>query len=1014
MVGAMHYLDSVAKRFPFGGGGAIEPTTLATYKSMLPYADGYTEQQRSNLIAGADRILGAIEKATTKSGDAAVAKSAWSYADLEAVGLLRTIAGISVVLDRPCGTKQCGTGANGEQWERTYTCDYGFIPGTTSPDGEEFDVYVGTCPESPTAYLITQYKQDGTYDEPKLMLAFGSVDDAITTFLAHMPLWALGDVSAMPVSVLANLLNVDVSVAMSAVQKAMCAGKKSVFKWNKANTATAKAAEFRKIPIVIKAERVIEPQVIHTLEGDMRAQPGDWIVTGILGERYPCDGEAFKLTFVPVNDDACNAWREQYGSPWAPLPEQREPEGPTSSQSPTMMAVAERYKDIDFTPPDGVREAARRGLELHKDGMTGDGLEPATVAWSNRIANGEAVSPEKARQGYAFFARNQRFKDAPKDSPAWASWMLWFGDAGAAWFNKLVEQMDARDRDAGIAKAEWSTADVNDLVDDAFLYIAPGGEKDADGKTVPRSLRYFPVYNASSEVDLPHLRNALSRIGQADIPQAAKDAARDKAEQLLKQVTVDAKANADVVAKSIVRDNRKSADVLSMDQLRTLAEHQIRKLLYPNATEETPLYQLDLWVSDVYDNNVVYSTKGELYRIGYSVDSATATLVLVGEPERVLRTYASIVPTTMANITPAVAGPAIEPPSQVGADGQPINPPTQNAQPANAANAKELPTPVPVDVVAIDVGATILVRAGELFNTWDDVTNVLRASGRNNDDVAEIIKSLRLPLDERKRALATTAAFTSVMRWEGTPQPFRKADSTEHPVVSAPLECMFASPEEMGGWIGWIEDKHQKWFALVDATGTARVWLAREANGSVCGPAYELKRKDIAAQQLDTVNAKSDERFDKLNEYLKTNPPTFARNGDGSIFTAKANDNAPKGKRLVYAVVLEPHPGDGSGDAQRHTYDEEFCEEACHYFARFQILKDNHGTAGVILPRDRIYVAQNYCAPCEMMLGSQKVKQGSWIMAVCIPDDELWAKVERGEWNAFSIEGHSTHTQIAA
>lgn len=986
MVGTMHYLDSVAKRFPYGGGGAIEPATLVTYKSMLPYANGYTEQQRTNLIAGADRMLSAIEKATTKSGDAAVAKSAWSYADLEACGLMRTICGISVVLDRPCGTKQCGVGANGEQWERIYTCDYGFIPGTTSPDGEEFDVYVGTCLDAPTAYLITQYKQDGSYDEPKLMLAFSSVEDAVSAFLAHMPLWALGDVSAMPVSVLANLLNVDVPIAMAAVNKAVCGTKKAVFKSKSANkTSTAKSTACT-WSVIVNAEH---------------RDDKTWIVVDIFGAQSPCNEETFWLSFEPLNDVAQQLWTEVYD------------EEPTSSQSPTMMAVPERYKDIDFVPPEGVREAARRGLELHKDGMTGDGLEPATVAWANRIANGEAVSPEKARQGAAFFARNQRFKDAPKDSPAWASWMLWFGDAGDAWFGKLVEQMDARDRDAGVAKAEWSTADVNNLSDDAFLYIAPGGEKDADGKTVPRSLRYFPVYNANGNVDLPHLRNALARIGQANIPQAAKDAARDKAEALLKKVTADTKANADVVAKSIVRDNRKSADVFSMDQLRELAVQQLRKLLYANIPETTATYQLDLWVSDLFDTTLVFTNKGELYRVGYIVDPVMLTLALVGEPERVMRTYASIVPTAMATITPAAAGPAIEQATQVGADGQPIAPDPSVLPQAQTATAKELPTPVPVEVMHTDTGATLFVKPNDYFNAWDEVANVLRASGRNNDDVVEIIKSLRLPLDERKRALATAAAFTSVMRWDGTPQPFRKADKAEHPVVTAPLECMFASPEEMGGWIGWIEDKHQKWFALVDANGTARVWLAREACGSVCGPAYELKRKDLATSQVDSANAKSNERFDKLHEYLKTNPPTFARNGDGSIFTAKGNVGSV-GKRLVYAVVLEPHPGDGSGDAQRHTYDEEFCEEACHYFARFQILKDNHGTQGVILPKDRIYVAQNYIAPCELTLGSQKVKQGSWVMVVCIPDDELWAKVERGEWNAFSIEGHSTHTQIAA
>jgi DNA adenine methylase len=65
-------------------------------------------------------------------------------------------------------------------------------------------------------------------------------------------------------------------------------------------------------------------------------------------------------------------------------------------------------------------------------------------------------------------------------------------------------------------KAEWTRAFINDLPDSAFLYIEPGGEKDEQGKTVPRSLRRFPVRNHLGRLDVPHLRNALARISQAE------------------------------------------------------------------------------------------------------------------------------------------------------------------------------------------------------------------------------------------------------------------------------------------------------------------------------------------------------------------------------------------------------------------------------------------------------------------------------------------------------------------
>jgi HK97 family phage prohead protease len=70
-------------------------------------------------------------------------------------------------------------------------------------------------------------------------------------------------------------------------------------------------------------------------------------------------------------------------------------------------------------------------------------------------------------------------------------------------------------------RATWTQAYVNDLPDSAFAVILPGGKKDGEGKTTPRSLRKLPHHNADGGLDMAHLRNALSREPQADMPDAA-------------------------------------------------------------------------------------------------------------------------------------------------------------------------------------------------------------------------------------------------------------------------------------------------------------------------------------------------------------------------------------------------------------------------------------------------------------------------------------------------------------
>ena len=46
-------------------------------------------------------------------------------------------------------------------------------------------------------------------------------------------------------------------------------------------------AKYRQRPIVIEAYQTKEEIVIGTLEGEMTASPGDWIITGVSGRAVP-------------------------------------------------------------------------------------------------------------------------------------------------------------------------------------------------------------------------------------------------------------------------------------------------------------------------------------------------------------------------------------------------------------------------------------------------------------------------------------------------------------------------------------------------------------------------------------------------------------------------------------------------------------------------------------------------------------------------------------------------------
>lgn len=60
--------------------------------------------------------------------------------------------------------------------------------------------------------------------------------------------------------------------------------------------------KFQKKRIVVEAYQTEKEVDIPTLEGVMHASVGDWIITGVNGEQYPCKPDIFEKTYEPVDD----------------------------------------------------------------------------------------------------------------------------------------------------------------------------------------------------------------------------------------------------------------------------------------------------------------------------------------------------------------------------------------------------------------------------------------------------------------------------------------------------------------------------------------------------------------------------------------------------------------------------------------------------------------------------------------------------------------------------------------
>jgi len=100
-----------------------------------------------------------------------------------------------------------------------------------------------------------------------------------------------------------------------------------------------------------------------------------------------------------------------------------------------------------FVPPQAVRNNAKRGLELRA--KHGRGGTEIGVARARDLSNGKALSLDTINRMISYFARHEVDKKGEGwgvDSAGYIAWLLWGGDAGRSWANRIKREQENKEK----------------------------------------------------------------------------------------------------------------------------------------------------------------------------------------------------------------------------------------------------------------------------------------------------------------------------------------------------------------------------------------------------------------------------------------------------------------------------------------------------------------------------------------------------------------------------------------
>jgi lambda family phage portal protein len=188
-----------------------------------------------------------------------------------------------------------------------------------------------------------------------------------------------------------------------------------------------------------------------------------------------------------------------------------------------------KYDGIDFTPPEGAREAAKRALDVReKKPASQKGMTAVGIARARDLMNGVKLSPDTVRRMKAFFDRHEVDKKGAtwdEQGKGWQAWNGWGGDAGYAWSRKVVRQMEARDEETNfVAGRDCGQDDEGTFGPDNKCAVGYGRPPLKGGYTPTRPGGKFP-----KDYVRPTPQAREERPKEQKEPQPKTDKAKEKA-----------------------------------------------------------------------------------------------------------------------------------------------------------------------------------------------------------------------------------------------------------------------------------------------------------------------------------------------------------------------------------------------------------------------------------------------------------------------------------------------------
>lgn len=169
--------DVVAEQSPVDVPAADIPSTA---EPAIEDGTGFNEDPTQKELSISQEITQAEQETDIAPTDAQKAAGNYKKGHVK-------IDGFDITIENPKGSERSGVDNAGNPWSVTMNNTYGYIRGTEGVDGDHIDVFLSDHLDDWTGmvFVVDQIKDDGSFDEHKVMYGFNTSEEAQEAYLKN-------------------------------------------------------------------------------------------------------------------------------------------------------------------------------------------------------------------------------------------------------------------------------------------------------------------------------------------------------------------------------------------------------------------------------------------------------------------------------------------------------------------------------------------------------------------------------------------------------------------------------------------------------------------------------------------------------------------------------------------------------------------------------------------------------------------------------------------------------------